>query len=572
MHSHRKSWGARRLTAGLAVSAVVLAAGVVPAMAAGPQDAAGSPHALSSLMKSVIGQAESQTRSRTPEGLGGVIVPVEISTSPGKLERVKAALIKAGLTNVEVLAQGALPTIYGKVSTANLAKFTTISDIRRISPANWGSFTDAGSVQTQGDAVVNAPAARTGTTSQPGVTGAGVKVGVISDSINRVNQGVAGSQSTGDLPASVDVLTDGSVGSSDEGLAMAEIIYDEAPGITQMAFSSATSQKKAQAISQLVNAGAKVIADDIYDITAPVYQNGPEAIAVKNAVASGVTYFSSAGNRGSKSAWEQVPAFVADANTGVEYQDFGNGVTKKKVATIAASGSQYFDFQWQEPWGAATSDLNVQLLDSTGKVLTQSTDDNVASGIPQEDLSYRNTSSSAKDIYLRVIHKTGTSTPAAFRLRSNGNLTAGLGNVTTINAGASSSGASLPVAASNWSTPTVPETYSSRGAVTHYFDDNGAVLAQPWVMSGPAVMAPDCVATTVAGFSAFCGTSAAAPAAAGVAALAISAVPTATPATIRAAIASGNATIAAAAGYGVDTVGTGLIQADKLIAALKSAS
>ncbi|AJT41508.1 S8 family serine peptidase [Psychromicrobium lacuslunae] len=570
MHSYWKSRGVRQLAAALATGAVVLAAGMTPAMAAGPQQPAGSPQALSSLMKSVLNQAENQLRSRTPEAVGGVIVPVEISTSPGKLNTVKSALIKAGLTDVEVLAQGALPTIYGKVSTSNLAKFTGISDIRRISPANWGSFTDAGTVQSQGDAVVNAPAARTGTSSQPGVTGAGVKVGVISDSINRVGQGVAGSQATGDLPASVDVLTDGSVGSSDEGLAMSEIIYDEAPGVTEMAFSSATSQKKAQAISQLVNAGAKVIADDIYDITAPVYQNGPEAIAVKNAVASGVTYFSSAGNRGSKSAWEQASAFVADASSGIEYQNFGNGVTSKKIATIAASGTQYFDFQWQEAWGHASSDLNVQLVDSTGKVLTQSSDDNIASGIPQEDLSYKNTSSSAKDVYLRVIHKAGT-TPAVFRIRSNGNLTAGLGNVTTVNAGASSSGASLPVAASNWSTPTVPESYSSRGAVTHYFDDDGAVLAQPWVMPGPAVMAPDCVATTVQGFSSFCGTSAAAPAAAGVAALAISAVPTTTPTKIRAAIASGNATVAAAAGYGADTVGSGLIQADKLIAQLKSA-
>ncbi|WP_394939040.1 S8 family serine peptidase [Psychromicrobium sp. YIM B11713] len=568
MESQWKSWAARGIVTAVTAGSLVLAAGVTPA-AATDSAAAGSPQALSSVLKSVIGQALAESSQKiSAKSVNGVSVPLEISVAPGKLESVKAALLKAGLSDIDAMSEGPLPTIYGKISASSVQSLTSIPGIRRISPANWGSFTDVGTALSQGDSVVQGPSVRNG----GGPNGAGVKIGVISDSINKVGSGVAGSQSTGDLPASVSVLTDGPSGSSDEGRAMAEIIFDEAPGVSSIAFSSASSQKKAQAIRQLVASGVKVIADDIYDITAPVYQNGPEAIAVEDAVASGVTYFSSAGNRGAQSAWEFAPSFVKNASTGVEYQDFGSGVTKKKIATLAAGKGQYFDIQWKEAWGSASSNLDVQLVDSSGKLLTQSNDDNVSSGIPQEGLSYTNSSAtSSKDVYLQVTHKTGTSIPSALRIRSNGNLVAGLGNVTTINAGASSSGASLAVAASDWSAPTVPETYSSRGAVTHYFDDNGNTLAQPWVMPGPAVMAPDCVATSVKGFSAFCGTSAAAPAAAGVAALALSAVPTATPSSIRAALASGNATVPAAAGYGVEIVGSGLIQADKLIAALQSA-
>ena len=97
-----------------------------------------------------------------------------------------------------------------------------------------GGGTDVGAVLSQGDAVHHGPQARA-----LGATGAGVKVGVISDSINQVGTKVAGSQASGDLPSSVTVLAD-DPGSSDEGRAMAEIIYDGAPGITQMYFSTGT--------------------------------------------------------------------------------------------------------------------------------------------------------------------------------------------------------------------------------------------------------------------------------------------------------------------------------------------
>jgi Subtilase family len=61
--------------------------------------------------------------------------------------------------------------------------------------------------------------------------------------------------------------------------------------------------------------------------------------------------------------------------------------------------------------------------------------------------------------------------------------------------------------------------------VTHFFDPAGNALPAPEVRAKPELAAPDGVATSVFGFGSFFGTSAAAPAAAGIAALILSTQP-----------------------------------------------
>ena len=129
---------------------------------------------------------------------------------------------------------------------------------------------------------------------------------MISDSINQVGGGVNGSQASGDLPPdpSVVVLSDDTAGASDEGRAMAEIIFDEAPGLNRILFASGTatgSVGKAAAIDALVANGADVIADDIFYLSEPFFQDGAVAQAVDRARAAGVAYFASAGNRARQS-------------------------------------------------------------------------------------------------------------------------------------------------------------------------------------------------------------------------------------------------------------------------------
>ena len=81
---------------------------------------------------------------------------------------------------------------------------------------------------------------------------------------------------------------------------MAEIIYDTAPGVRQMYFATGTlgAATKASNINALVAQGVKVIADDIFYIDEPFFQDGVVSQAVDAAKAAGVTYLASAGNRG----------------------------------------------------------------------------------------------------------------------------------------------------------------------------------------------------------------------------------------------------------------------------------
>lgn len=536
-------------------------------------------------------RAQLGSNSKVIEADGGV--PVEISVSPGRLQNAAQSLRKLGLVDLELVSDGPLPSIRTTATAQQLAAIAAVSGVRRVAPANWGQSTDVGAVDSQGDAVVKGPEARATTEAQPvSANGAGVYVGVISDSFNRKTvqvddpdnpgkkkavPGLEAAQGSGDLPATVNILNEGPANGTDEGQAMAQIIYDEAPGITQMAFSSTSNGGKAAAINRLRNAGVKVIADDIYSITDPVYQDGASAIAAKNAISAGVVYVASAGNRGGNSAFETAPAFVADPNkpekdpahpVNPELEDFGNGVTTKKIATVPDGGSAYYDLQWKEAWGAAQSDLGLRLVNAKGVPLATtsvSDDNNVTSGIPQEGAGYANNTGRPVDVYAQITHKRGTPVPALLRLRSNKDFVAGFGNAITVNAGVSSVSGVIAAAASDWSTPTVPESFSSRGPVTHYFDQDGAALANPEVINKPDVMAPDGVATTVSGFSAFYGTSAAAPATAGAIALALTAYPTATPEQIKTWITSGNATTPADAGYAASRVGSGLIQADLLV-------
>jgi hypothetical protein len=86
------------------------------------------------------------------------------------------------------------------------------------------------------------------------------------------------------------------------------------------------------------------------------------------------------------------------------------------------------------------------------------------------------------------------------------------------------------------------EPFSSRGLKTILFDAAGNRLASPKVRQKPEIAAADGVSTTVPDFDPFFGTSAAAPSAAGVAALLRSRDPTLTPAAIEGIMTSSQAT------------------------------
>jgi hypothetical protein len=142
--------------------------------------------------------------------------------------------------------------------------------------------------------------------------------------------------------------------------------------------------------------------------------------------------------------------------------------------------------------------------------------------------------------------------------------------------GHTAAAAAISVAAINVGTKAEPEEYSSRGPVVHFFGPvEGTEAAAPSgkeVIAKPNLTASDCGQTTFFyGFSAggfhFCGTSAAAPHAAAVAALIRSANPGVSNAEVRADLEATARPIGNSLGnFGPSAVGAGLVAADSALA------
>jgi hypothetical protein len=385
----------------------------------------------------------------------------------------------------------------------------------------------SGSFLSQGDEAINGPDARA-----LGPTGAGVSVGIISDSINQVSPGISGSVSSGDLPADTVALSD-APGGTDEGRAMAEIVYDEAPGLDRIRFETADGGPvaKAHAIDALVADGAKVIADDTSYVAEPFFQDDVIAQAVDRAKAAGVAYFVSAGNDGLH-GWGAAYSPVADpSGQSASSEDFDPGGavdTRQRIGSFAADDEVTLVLQWAEPWGRAASDFAIDVYAPGGATPIRTIDtSNVVTGLPVEAQALKFAGPGTIEVAIRRV--SGTGNPflklVAF---TNGAGTVAIehpAGAGAIDPGASSASGALTVAASDYATPETPEPFSSRGPVTHFFDANGDPLAVPEVRQKPDLAGPDNVLTSVPGFDQFQGTSAAAPAAAGIAALIRSAKP-----------------------------------------------
>ena len=143
-------------------------------------------------------------------------------------ETLKADLEALGMQNAAVfggVVSGELPvSAIGAAAGLRSLRFARESAAAR----------RAGSVTSQGDASMHADIAR----SSFGVDGAGVKVGVLSDSFNCLG-GAGGDVASGDLSTVQPILEISSCnGATDEGRAMLQIVHDVAPGAS-LAFASA---------------------------------------------------------------------------------------------------------------------------------------------------------------------------------------------------------------------------------------------------------------------------------------------------------------------------------------------
>jgi len=466
----------------------------------------------------------------------------------------------------------------------------------------------AGATVSEGDAQLRAAEAR----SLFGVDGSGVTVGILSDSYDRDGTAAthaSGDITSGDLPGlgnpcgdtkAVNVLDDSEASGADEGRAMTQIVHDLAPQ-AQLAFATAFSGESGFAanierLASPVSAGgaaASVIADDVAYFNEPFFQDGPIAAAVDRVSGEGVSYFSAAGNDnvlvGGKDvgSWEGpfestgscpkgVPHYLAPDQfdcTGFN----GSGDTGFGI-TVKSHGSLLLDLQWAEPWYGVGSDFDAYLL-AAGKVVAESENDNPgATQEPFELLSWENTGATAQTVELVIKRYSGPGSPRLkFAMLENGakdvlgteyQESSGSTVVGPTIFGHSAAAGAISVAAVPYNSTTQPEYYSSRGPVIHYFGPVSGILpaaklGSPEIISKPDLTATDCGKTTffafeLAGSWRFCGTSAAAPHAAAVAALMRNAEPALTPAQVREALIATGRPVGA---FGPGAVGAGLLDA-----------
>jgi hypothetical protein len=412
----------------------------------------------------------------------------------------------------------------------------------------------------------------------------------------------------------------------DEGRAMTQIVHDLAPGAS-LAFASAFNGELdfAARIMQLAapvaagGAGAKVIADDVAYFEEPFFQDGPVAVAANEVSAAGASYFSAAGNDNLIDAgghgiasWE-APAFrhaaacppelvsAAETEDCMDFDpgpgsDSGFGITVSKGATLTV------DLQWAEAWNGVATDLDAFLLDSTGKplkvkegleeFLVAGGDDNLTSQKPVEVFKWENDTGASQKVQLAINHCSGFCNPGAsaattprlkFALLQNGSgvtateypQSAGGDTVGPTIFGHAGAAGAIATAAVPYGNSAEPQRYSSRGPVAHYFGPvGGATAAKPipaQTIAKPDLAATDCGLTTFfasqdkLGAWRFCGTSAAAPHAAAVAALIRQADPSASADQVRADLV---ATANPVGAFGPTAVGAGLVDAYGAVAAL----
>src|SRR5580700_6679727 len=173
-------------------------------------------------------------------------------------------------------------------------------------------------------------------------TGAGVKVGVLSDSFNNLG-GAAADESSGALPpaADIQVLADLASGGSDEGRAMMQIIHDIAPGAGLAFYTAVNSEQDfANGILALAAAGCKVICDDISYFDEPFFQNGIVAQAIQTVEAEGVVYLTAAGNNASnayQAAWSAISGSF-DGQTLTDAENFSGSLVQTVTLGATAAG------------------------------------------------------------------------------------------------------------------------------------------------------------------------------------------------------------------------------------------
>ncbi len=350
-------------------------------------------------------------RFSRPANTSSPLVLIDAITK-GDPQKLKSALVGLGLQRAAQYSND----VGGWLPVDQLDAAAALTEVHAIRAAMMRTRT--GAVTSQGDYAQNSDIVR----SDNSLTGAGITVGVLSDSYdcypvyaangvnangpngyanNGFNTTAAQDITSGDLPASVNVIEEATcmeydppvqLPFGDEGRAIMQIVHDVAPGAGLAFYTAENSEADfANGIGQLAasvasgGAGAKVIVDDVGYFDEPFFQDGLVAQAINTVEANGVAYFSSAGNNGTLAYNNNAPnfSFVSSLspNSGEHLLNFAPSGTATATTTMlpvtippmVPGEFVVIVVEWDQPYvtgapnsGGSTSAIDVCITGATG--------------------------------------------------------------------------------------------------------------------------------------------------------------------------------------------------------------
>jgi hypothetical protein len=331
----------------------------------------------------------------------GVKSAAEVKSVVELIESLDGIIIEAGKDIGFVIC---------KIHPKKLRKLASSTSVVRITP-NIEGHTQ--SVISAGDVQLKADSAR----AQFMVSGFGIKVGVISDGVDNLND----VRNNFELPA-VTVLN---AGSGNEGTAVLEIIHDLASDADLYFYSGMASYLSgAQGIKSLKASGCKIIVDDLGYYSEPYFTDEDDTLgaAIRDFLNNGGTFISAAGNE-NRSIYNDPRGYsIYSGQTSVGVGNllvFPNGWTFMDC-WVNANTTQFIFFQWATSWKHPTSNYDLYVYDDSGIKIDSSQIEQTQNGSnpPMEMVRMMNNTSSTQHYKIVIKFVAGISSSIDFKINS----------------------------------------------------------------------------------------------------------------------------------------------------------